>query len=81
MSERYALAPEAIEDPHGWHRSIASPRSRLCGSALPGTHGVAGEMIEFEVTIRPVKALMALAEETGNRIGPELAQLKPAAGG
>jgi hypothetical protein len=35
-----------------------------------------GEMIEFEVMIRPIKALQALGEEMGNRIGPELARLK-----
>ena len=41
----------------------------------------AGEMTEFEVMIRPIKALAALGEEMGNRIGPQLAQLKqPAAG-
>jgi hypothetical protein len=40
----------------------------------------AGEMIEFEVMIRPIKALQALGEEMGNRIGPELARLKDAAG-
>ncbi len=37
-----------------------------------------GEMIEFEVMIRPIKALQALGEEMGNRIGPELARLKAA---
>lgn len=37
-------------------------------------------MIEFEVMIRPLKALEALAGEMGNRIGPELAQMKQAAG-
>ena len=31
-----------------------------------------GEMIEFEVMIRPIKALAALGEEMGNRIGPQL---------
>jgi hypothetical protein len=40
----------------------------------------AGEMIEFEVMIRPIKALQALGEEMGNRIGPELLRLKAAAG-
>jgi hypothetical protein len=40
-----------------------------------------GEMIEFEVMIRPIKALQALGEEMGNRIGPELARLKQAAAG
>jgi hypothetical protein len=40
----------------------------------------AGAMIEFEVMIRPLKALQALAEAMGNRIGPELARLKQAAG-
>src|SRR5882762_8309630 len=39
----------------------------------------AGEMTEFEVMIRPIKALQALGEEMGNRIGPQLAQLKQAA--
>jgi hypothetical protein len=38
-----------------------------------------GEMIEFEVMIRPIKALAALGEEMGNRIGPQLARLKAAA--
>lgn len=38
-----------------------------------------GEMIEFEVMIRPIKALQALGETMGNRIGPELARLKQAA--
>jgi hypothetical protein len=36
----------------------------------------AGEMIEFEVMIRPLKALEALSEQMGNRIGPQLARLK-----
>jgi hypothetical protein len=38
----------------------------------------AGEMIEFEVMIRPIKALQALGDEMGNRIGPQLALLKQA---
>jgi hypothetical protein len=40
----------------------------------------AGEMVEFEVMVRPIKALQALGEEMGNRIGPELARLKQAGG-
>ncbi len=39
----------------------------------------AGEMIEFEVMVRPIKALQALGEEMGNRIGPQLIRLKGAA--
>jgi len=39
----------------------------------------AGEMIEFERMIRPIKALAALGEEMGHRIGPQLSQLKQAA--
>src|ERR1700726_4459018 len=35
-----------------------------------------GEMTEFEVMIRPIKALQALGEEMGNRIGPQLSRLK-----
>src|SRR5438128_6073282 len=30
-----------------------------------------GRMIEFEVMVRPIKALRALGEAMGNRIGPE----------
>jgi hypothetical protein len=40
----------------------------------------AGEMVEFEVMVRPIRALQALGEEMGNRIGPELARLKQAGG-
>jgi len=39
-----------------------------------------GEMIEFEVMIRPIKALAALGEEMANRIGPQLSQMKAEAG-
>ena len=38
-----------------------------------------GKMIEFEVMVRPIKALQALGEAMGNRIGPQLMQLKAAA--
>ena len=38
-----------------------------------------GEMIEFEVMVRPIKALQALGEEMGNRIGRDLIRLKRAA--
>jgi hypothetical protein len=38
--------------------------------------GLSGEITEFEVMIRPIKALAALGEEMGNRIGPQLARLK-----
>jgi hypothetical protein len=40
-----------------------------------------GTMIEFEVMVRPIKALQVLGEEMGNRIGPELTRLKAAAAG
>ena len=40
------------------------------------TFNEAGEMTEFEVMVRPIKALQALGEEMGNRIGPQLSQLK-----
>ncbi len=36
----------------------------------------AGEMAEFEVMIRPIKALAALSETMGNRIGAQLLQMK-----
>jgi hypothetical protein len=36
-------------------------------------------MVEFEVMVRPIKALAALGEEMGNRIGPQLSLLKQAA--
>jgi hypothetical protein len=38
----------------------------------------AGKMIEFEVMIRPFKALEALSEAMTARIGPQLAKLKEA---
>ena len=38
--------------------------------------GETGEMPEFEVTVRPIKALAALGGEMGNRIGPQLSLLK-----
>jgi hypothetical protein len=44
------------------------------------TFDEAGEMIEFEVMVRPIKALAALGEAMGNRIGPQLAEMKAAAG-
>jgi hypothetical protein len=44
------------------------------------TFNASGEMTEFEVMVRPIKALAALGEEMGNRIGPQLARLKQAAG-
>ena len=44
------------------------------------TFGETGVMTEFEDMIRPIKALQALGEEMGNRIGPELARLKQVAG-
>ncbi len=37
-----------------------------------------GRMAEFEVMVRPIKALQVLGEEMGNRIGPELLRLKAA---
>jgi hypothetical protein len=41
----------------------------------------AGEMLEFEVMVRPIRALQVLGEEMGNRIGPQLSRLKEEAGG
>ena len=38
----------------------------------------AGEMTEFEVMIRPFKALQALSEAMSAKIGPQLAKLKQA---
>jgi hypothetical protein len=38
----------------------------------------AGKIIEFEVMIRPFKALQALSQQMSDRIGPELAKYKPA---
>lgn len=35
-----------------------------------------GQIAEFEVLIRPLRALSALGEEIGRRIGPQLMQLK-----
>lgn len=41
----------------------------------------AGERVEFEVMIRPFKALQALGDAMSARIGPELVRLKAAAAG
>jgi hypothetical protein len=51
-----------------------SPLYAIADSGLPATSVVLtrGEMLEFEVMIRPIKAL---DEEMGNRIGPQLAQI------
>jgi hypothetical protein len=38
-----------------------------------------GKMVDFEVMIRPLKALQAVAEAMGNRIGPQLMSLKATA--
>jgi hypothetical protein len=45
-------------------------------SPIPGPPA---KTAEFEVIIRPAKALQALGEEMGNRIGPQLMRLKQAA--
>lgn len=45
------------------------------------TFDAAGKMAEFEVMVRPFKALQALGEAMTARIGPQLAQWKAAAGG
>ena len=39
---------------------------------------LSGKIIEFEVMIRPFKALQALSSRMSDRIGPELAKYKPA---
>ena len=38
-----------------------------------------GQITDFEVMVRPIKALQALGERMGARIGPQLAKLKEAA--
>ena len=42
----------------------------------PDTGIPAGKMVEFEVMVRPIKALATLGEERGNRIGPQRSLLK-----
>ena len=39
----------------------------------------AGQMVDFEVMVRPIKALQALGTQMSARIGPQLAKLKEAA--
>jgi hypothetical protein len=41
----------------------------------------AGQVVEFEVMVRPAKALQALGEAMGAQIGPQLLAMKAAAGG
>ncbi len=38
-----------------------------------------GQMVDFEVMVRPIKALQALGTQMSARIGPQLAKLKEAA--
>lgn len=70
-----------IDRPHGAALEFSANigKSQLRGIDLVKFNET-DEMIEFEVMVRPLKALQALAEEIGNRIGPQLAQLKAAAG-
>lgn len=37
----------------------------------------AGQIIDFEVMVRPMSGLQALGDEMGQRLGPLLAKLKP----
>ena len=92
MAENHALAPLPQQTLDGWHRFVAGSHdvalefgANIGKWQLKGVDLIkfdaAGEMIEFEVMIRPIKALAALGEEMGNRIGPQLSQLKQAAAG
>lgn len=76
-----------------YHRSFASGSHDVC-LEFSGNIGKwqfrgvdlirfneAGEMAEFEVMIRPFKALEALGDAMNGRIGPELVRLKAAAAG
>jgi hypothetical protein len=74
-----------------YHRSFASGSHDVCLEfsghvgkwQLKGVDLIhfdeAGRMVEFEVLIRPLKALEAVGEAMTARIGPELARLKAAA--
>jgi hypothetical protein len=54
---------------------------RRIGSCDPyiTTFNASDEVIDFEVMIRPIKALQAVGEAMGNRIDSQLAKLKAAA--
>jgi hypothetical protein len=45
------------------------------------TFNDAGQVVEFEVMIRPAKTLQALGEAMGSRIGPQLLAMKAASSG
>jgi hypothetical protein len=82
VAEPWALARRTLD---GCYRFVM-PRWNFL--SIPATSRLGGidrvkfdepcKMIEFEAGIRPLKALQALRDEVGNRIGPELAGLKPA---
>ncbi len=58
-------------------RSVQSPTA---GRSLLSNSTYRRKCSNSQVMIRPIKALQALAEEIGHRIGPQLAQMKAAAG-
>src|SRR5882672_9134199 len=76
----------ARRTPNGRHR-LTMPRSNFLSisatSRLGGIDRVKFDefckMIEFEAEIRLRKARPALGDEMGNRIGPDLVRLQPAA--
>ena len=54
--------------------------ARVTGRDLKGADFIkfneAGQIVEFEVMVRPLSGLMALAEEMGKRVGAELTTMK-----
>ena len=54
--------------------------ARVTGRDLKGADFIkfneAGQIVEFELMVRPLSGLMALAEEMGKRVGAELTTMK-----
>ncbi|WP_375411754.1 nuclear transport factor 2 family protein [uncultured Bradyrhizobium sp.] len=78
--ENFRYHRQFIAGPHdaALEFSATIGKWQLKGIDLIGFNAL-GEMIEFEVMVRPIKALQALGDEMGRRIGPELMRLKAAA--
>jgi hypothetical protein len=77
LSEYIVFRPPSVQSPiPGGEHAIGCRQYRQM--AAQGRD--AGEIIEFEVMVRPIEALAAPGEETGNRISPQLSPWKQWAG-
>jgi hypothetical protein len=77
LSEYIVFLPPSVQSPiPGGEHAIGCRQYRQMAAQWRD----AGEIIAFEVMVRPIKALAAPGEETGNRIDPQLSLWKQLAG-